>query len=92
MLEVTKKLFPTDYNKFKEAMIEAAEDNGLPALLQMDDMKDITFKDVQDMFYEFQCDTGLEIEGHIFICDDCGRLHLVINVDYPDEQEERILQ
>ena len=37
MLEGTKRLFPTDYQRFKENMIEAANDNSLPVTLQMDD-------------------------------------------------------
>ena len=92
MLKGTKKLFPTDYQDFKEAMIEAAEEGALPVALQMDDIKDFTLKDVQEMFYEFEQDTSLEITGSLFLCEDCGRLHFLIEVNYPDEDEEKVLQ
>ena len=87
MLAGTKKLFPTDYKKFTEAMIGAAEKDDLPVALQLDDIQDFTLKDIQDMFYEFHRDTSLEITGTLFTCDDCGRLHLLLRVDYPEEEE-----
>ena len=92
MLQGTKKLFPTDYKKFAEAMIEAAETDQLPISLQLDNASDFMFKDVQDMFRDFQNDTGLDIVGSMFLCEECGRLHLLIHVDYPEEKEETILQ
>lgn len=92
MLAGTKKLFPTDYKKFVDSMIEAAEQDKLPVTLQMDDIKNFTLKDVQDMFVEFQKDTSLDIEGHLFMCSECGRLHLLVGVDYPEEDEEKLLQ
>lgn len=85
LLEGTKRLFPTDYENFVNAMIEAAEEDELPIMLQLDDIKDYTLKDIQDMFFEFKQDTGLDIEGHLFTCEECGRLHLLLEVDYPEE-------
>ncbi len=49
MMEGTKKLFPKDYEQFKEAMISAANDNSLPVSLQLDDIRDYTLKDLQDI-------------------------------------------
>ena len=93
MLNGTKRLFPNDYKDFVESMVEAADEEELPVMLQLDDLKDYTLKDIQDMFFEFNRDTALEITGHLFLCDDCGKLHLLIKVDYPGEDgEERILQ
>ena len=91
MLEGTKKLFPTDYAKFTEAMVSAADEDELPVALQLDDLKDYTLKDFQDMFYEFKRDTGLDIVGTLFMCNDCGKLHLLIEVDYPSENEEKTI-
>lgn len=87
MLQGTKRLFPTDYGKFVEAMIEAAEEDALPVMLQLEDIKDFTLKDLQDLFYEFNNDTGLYIDGHIFLCEDCGAMHLVLEIDYPEESD-----
>ncbi len=50
MQEGTKKLFPTDYDRFKETMISAANDNSLPVALQLDDIRDYTLKGLQDAF------------------------------------------
>lgn len=93
MLNGTKKLFPTDYDKFTDAMITAAEEDELPVTLQMDDISKISLNDIQDLFLEFKHDTGLAIAGHLLMCRDCGMMHLLLDVDYPeDDEEERILQ
>lgn len=92
MLNGTKKLFPTDYEKFKKAMTAAAEEEELPVALQLDEIKDFTLKDIQEMFYEFHNDTGLDITGTLFLCNDCGRLHLLIEVTYPENNENNIIQ
>lgn len=92
MLEGTKKLFPTDYEKFKAAMIEAANEDTLPVALQLNEIKNYTLKDFEDTFAEFQRDTGLEITGSFFICQDCGQLHVLIEVDYPEYEEPTLLQ
>ena len=92
MLRGTKKLFPNDYEKFKTYSLEAAEEENLPIAFQLDNLDDFSFNDFQDMFYEFTCDTGLEITGTIFTCNDCGKLHLLVEVNYPYSEEESILQ
>ena len=86
MFQGTKRMFPTDYHKFTEAMIEAAETEQLPISLQLDNASDYTLKDVQDMFLDFQNDTALDIVGSVFLCEDCGKLHLLVHVDYPEEE------
>ena len=92
LLKGTKKLFPTDFEKFKEAMIEAAEDDSLPVALQLNEIKDFTLKDFEEAFSEFRLETGLDITGSFFCCPDCGRLHVVIEVDYPEEESTTLLQ
>lgn len=92
MREGTKKLFPTDYERFKECMIEAANDNNLPITLQLDDVRDYTLKDLQDAFSDFNMDTSLELNGHLFFCHDCGKLHLVLEVTREKTEDLRLLQ
>lgn len=87
MLEGTKKLFPKDYEKFTEAMTDAANDHELPVTLQMDDVEDFTLKDFQDALYEFNRDTGLELSGSFFYCRDCGKMHIRLAVDWPKKEE-----
>ena len=86
MLNGTKKLFPTEYKKFTESMISAAEEGELPVALQLDDIGSVTLKDIQEMFYDFKNDTSLDITGTLFLCNDCGRLHMITEVNYPEKQ------
>ena len=92
MLEGTKKLFPTYYHRFREAMIEAANDNTLPVCLQLDEIRDYTLQDLQDTFSDFNNDTGLEMNGSLFFCHDCKKLHLVLEISRDRTEETRILQ
>lgn len=59
MQEGTKKLFPTDYDRFKEAMISAANDNSLPVALQLDDIRDYTV-DVRALGRDVAASAGWE--------------------------------
>lgn len=88
----TRKLFSTDYEKFKEAMISAANDNELPIGLQLDDIRDYTLKDLQDTFSDFNLETGLEMNGSLFFCHDCGKLHLLLEVSRDQREDLRKLQ
>ena len=92
MLPGTKKLFPNDYRKFAESMMAAAEEGSLPITLQLEDLKDYTLKDLQDLFVDFRQDTDLEICGHLLMCEDCGKMHLQLEVDHPAEKPKKILQ
>ena len=92
MLEGTKKLFSKDYDRFREAMIEAADDCALPVTLQMDDIRDVTLRDLQDTFCDFSNDTGLEMNGQVFYCHTCKKLHLVLEIRRDRTEETRILQ
>lgn len=92
MLPGTKKLFPKDYRKFVESMKEAAEKGELLVTLQLDDLKDFTLNDFQDLFIEFQQDTDLDIYGQLHLCEECGRMHLQLTVDHPEEKPKKLLQ
>ncbi len=87
MLEGTQKLFPKDYESLKSAMLEAAENGNLPLTLQLTSPTKFNFQNFQDLFMDFEYDTGLIMTGTFFICNDCGELHVMIEVDYPDEDE-----
>jgi len=92
MLEGTRKLFPDDYERFKEAMISAANEDDLPVSLQLNDIRDFTLKDFQDAFSDFSMETGLEMNGSLFFCHDCGKLHLVLEITRDRTEDKRILQ
>jgi len=92
MREGTKKLFPSDYQQFKEAMISAANDNSLPICLQLDEIRDYTLKDLQDTFADFKMDTDLEMSGSLFLCHDCGKMHLQIEISQLRKEGTHVLQ
>ena len=92
MLEGTKKLFPHDYDEFKAAMIEAAESDELPVVLSLNKDKGFTLENFRDLFLEFKRDTSLEITANLYMCEVCDDLHVIIQVDYPEELSNSYLQ
>ena len=92
MLEGTKRLMPNEYEKFKVSMISAADDGELPVTLQLSDIKDFTLKDVQDLFVEFNLETGLEMIGLLSLDDSTGMLKLQVQVDRPENPGNPYLQ
>ena len=58
----------------------------------LDDIRDYTLKDLQDAFSDFNMDTGLEMNGSVFFCHDCGRLHLMLEISRDRTEDLRILQ
>ena len=92
MLEGTKKLFPTDFEKFKAAMISAAKDDELPATLMLDDISSFTLKDFQDAFTDFEFETGLKISASMEMNPITGKLELFMYVDHPDSLKKQPMQ
>ena len=88
LLAGTKKLMGTQYKRFCETMLEAAENGALPVSLQLDDTFGITCQDIGDLCNEFEKDTELELTAHFFVCHDCGKLHVIFEVDYSNEEED----
>ena len=60
--------------------------------MQLDDIRDFTLKDLQDAFSDFSMDTGLEMNGSLFFCHDCEKLHLVLEISRDRMEDTRILQ
>ena len=92
MLEGTRKLFPNDYEQFKASVINAADDGALPITLQLSNIKDFTLKDIQDLFVQFNLETGLVMDGMLYLNDDTGLLQLQVVIDRPENPVKRILQ
>ena len=92
MLEGTKRLMPSVYEKFKASMLSAADDGELPVTLQLRDIRDFTLKDVQDLFVEFSLETGLEMIGLLSLDDSTGMLKLQVQVDRPENPGNTYLQ
>lgn len=93
MLTGTKKFFPNDYEGFKEAMLQAAEEGHLPATCRIEDVSGYELSDFRDLMYEVYRDTGLGVDICLTFCQQCGCMHMRIEVYIPDKQEtNRILQ
>lgn len=88
MLEGTKKLFPNDFEDLVEDMLCAAEADELPVVLQCDNPMNFTVKDLSDLFYDFYKCTSLDMQGHLFRCPECGRMHLDLQIDWPTEADD----
>ena len=73
-------------------MLKAADEGELPLTLQLSDLKDLTLTDLQDLLVEFQLETGLDMKGSLFLSDDDGRMHLTLEVNYPEETKKIPLQ
>ena len=91
MLPGTRKMFGRDYEEFKKAIVEAAEFDALPVAMQVNDAAKHTMRDLQEVFYDVVNDTGLIMTGNLFLCPDCKRLHLLLEINMPEEDEKHIL-
>ncbi len=92
MLEGTKKLFPTEYEKFKAAMISAANDDELPVSLKLEDISSFTLKDFQDAFTDIEFETGLKASASMELNPITGKLELIMCVDHSDSLKKPHLQ
>lgn len=78
----TQKLFKNEYKDFVAEMIMAAENGDLPTVLQLNVTKDVTLQDLQDLMIDFKRDTSFDIRALAYMCDECGTIHLNIEVTY----------
>ena len=76
-----------DYNKLVEAMNQCAERDNLPQMLQINDITNVSLKDVHELLIGFTHDTALSMTFQAEICPNCDRLHCFLLVDYLDEDE-----
>lgn len=88
LLKGTRKLFGLDYKNFCRDLLLSAEYDELPSTFQLNNTFGLTLQDIADLYRDIKNDTGLEMEAHLFMCDECNTLHLAIEVDYPEEKEE----
>lgn len=79
-----------DYDEIVENAISAAEEGDLPAGLQVDESIEYTIEDIRELLYRFHKDTGLDMTAVNFLCDQCGRMHLILEIDYCDEEDAPI--
>ena len=80
-------MFGETYITLCEQSLEAAEDETLPMNLKLEETFGLTFQDISDLFHDFINDTGLDITGDFYMCDECNKLHLNLRIDYPEDDE-----
>jgi len=90
LLDGTKKIAGDDYNNFIRSVSIAAEMDNLPVAVQLDDVDKITINDIREFIYEFHRDTGFSMTATFFMCNECGCLHMIFEVDYDDNDNTMI--
>lgn len=82
----------SEYDKLVFAMRECAKTGNLPQAMEIRDTTNISMKDVHSLIKQFNMDTGLSMRFSAETCPYCDELHTFLFVDYPDEDEQTILQ
>lgn len=72
------------YQEFVETMMEI-DDQAFPILLEREEPMAITMPEIKEFMDRFKTDTDLDISIHLTTCDDCGRLHMTIVIDLPED-------
>lgn len=80
------------YKEFVEAMKECAKEENLPQAMEINNIEGITLDSIEELMYMFNHDTGLEMTMSGNLCPDCGCMHCFLIVDYPEEDEDTVLQ
>lgn len=83
----TRKLMGNNYIPFCASMCQSAEFDALPQFIELKDTKMILCQDIADLCQQFEEDTGLEMTGNFYYCDDCEALHVILKIDFFDEEE-----
>lgn len=73
-----------------DELVAAMQNAELPVCLQHEDPMNagITLNDLRDFSIQFREDSGLDIEFTFYTCTNCNRLHMLMIVKDPNEQEE----
>ena len=88
MYKGTRKIVGSEYKRLCETMTEMAENDALPVTFKLEEIRDLSCQDIGDLCNEFERDTDLEMTAHVFVCHDCGRTHIIFEVDYKDDEED----
>lgn len=75
------------YDRFIAAMLTAAEEEELPKCYEHENPEKLAAQDIKRFSQKFKQDTGLSIEFRMMTCNHCDRLHCLIIVDEPAEEE-----
>lgn len=82
------RIVGNQYDKLVRTMISCAQAGDMPQCLEIKQTAAIDLQDVKELLSWFREDTGLEMKMQCFLCQDCGELHAMLFVDYPDFEED----
>lgn len=87
---VVKNWLKEGYDGFIRDMIEYGQNGTLPVTMECDDVPDIPVRDVADFIKKFNRDTLLDLNITFYMCDGCGRAHMMFDIDYPETSDKLI--
>lgn len=77
-----------EYNNLMRTMIQAAEFDQLPVCMEVSYPSSITLDDCKELAQWMLEDTGLDVSFQAYLCDNCGEMHLLMVIDYQNDEEE----
>lgn len=69
-----------EYSCFVLNALQKNENNNLPIAFECSYPMNISMNDIKTFSNRFKKDTGLSIQFHQYTCDNCERLHFVIEI------------
>lgn len=75
-----------DYEDFLQTIYELAEQDELPALFTINEIKSISVKDLTDLMEDIRRDSCFEMEASLYLCPDCGKPHINLEVYMPENE------
>ena len=90
MSEGVHKVFGDKFLSFCESMLVAADHEDLPIQFNFEAASILTCKDIEGIMSDFKRITGLEITGNFFMCNECEKIHITFEVDYPYQETETV--
>ncbi len=77
-----------DYDNFV-LMAQAFDEEGtLPMVVEHNAPHELNLDGFQQFSVMFREDTGLDVSLQLYTCEHCDRLHYILAVDAPDEDED----
>ena len=77
-----RRVFGVDYETFCAKVKQAAEFDALPFTVEMRYIPTLTLEDLNATCHFFQQDTGYDLTGNFYYCEECGKMHLFLTADY----------
>lgn len=70
------------------ATINCLTEDALPFVLNREDPMELSLFDIKDFIERFKKDTELDVTVQLYMCDECGQLHMTIVIDEKESEEQ----